>query len=157
MLINTHYLAANVERFIVDSNFSDIDIELVYEPTLLGTGTLLANHDFFRGLGILIHADNAMLDGLEDCYIVIELGVQSTVDHAHLKRTPHRRGTIEHTKVAGDWFFIKVANPPGDTANGAIYVFDDLLINHLKAIDPPPQDFSIDAIPMVNCINTSYS
>ena len=63
VLINTHYLAANVERFIVDSNFSDIDIELVYEPTLLGTaGTLLANHDFFRGsTGILIHADNAML------------------------------------------------------------------------------------------------
>ena len=53
---------------------------------------------------------------------------------------------------------MKVANPPGDTANGAIYVFDDLLINHLKAIDPPLQDFSIDVIPtLLNCINTWHT
>jgi mannose-1-phosphate guanylyltransferase len=58
-LINTHYLAAQVEEFIESSSYKD-QVTLVHEHMLRGTaGTLIANLDFFQGEdGFLIHADN---------------------------------------------------------------------------------------------------
>jgi mannose-1-phosphate guanylyltransferase len=61
-LVNTHYLADQVEQFIAASPYRD-QVTLVHESTLLGTaGTLMANLDFFQGEdGLLIHADNYCL------------------------------------------------------------------------------------------------
>ena len=66
VVINTHYLSHKVEEFVSKNTFNGLDIELVYEPSLLGTaGTLLANKEFFReSTGLLIHADNAMTASL---------------------------------------------------------------------------------------------
>ena len=43
-----------------------MDVRTVYEPKLLGTaGTLLANQKFFESsTGLLIHADNVMVDDM---------------------------------------------------------------------------------------------
>ena len=68
VLINTHYLAEEVEAFLKSWQSSTMSVETVYEPVLLGTaGTLLANQEFFRsGTGLLIHADNVMAASLKD-------------------------------------------------------------------------------------------
>ena len=67
VLINTHYLAAQVVDFLEKWHSTQMKIVLTYEPELLGTaGTLLANHSFFEGsTGLLIHADNAMEGNLQ--------------------------------------------------------------------------------------------
>ena len=65
VLINTHYLADQVEDFIKTSKFQK-KVEIVYEKELLGTaGTLNANINFFENKdGILLHADNYCVDDL---------------------------------------------------------------------------------------------
>ena len=62
VLINTHYLAKEVEAFLQGRQSSAMSIRTAHEPELLGTaGTLLANQGFFKdATGLLIHADNAM-------------------------------------------------------------------------------------------------
>ncbi|HLG37813.1 MAG TPA: sugar phosphate nucleotidyltransferase, partial [Nitrososphaera sp.] len=62
LLVNTHYLADQVEAFIEASPYRE-QVRLVHEPELCGTaGTLIANLDFFKGEdGLLIHADNYCL------------------------------------------------------------------------------------------------
>ena len=61
-LINTHYLADQVESFIEASNYKN-QVTLVNEPDLEGTaGTLIKNINFFQAEdGLLIHADNYCL------------------------------------------------------------------------------------------------
>src|SRR3954465_6326893 len=49
VLLNTHWLAPQVEAHVAKSRWAD-RIDLVYEETLLGTGgTVLANRDWFQG------------------------------------------------------------------------------------------------------------
>ena len=61
-LINTHYLAEQINVFVEKSPFRE-KIKLVHESHLLGTaGTLLENQDFFHDENLmLIHADNYCL------------------------------------------------------------------------------------------------
>ena len=59
VLINTHYLAEKIEKYVRELNYP-LNINLVYEQKLLGTGgTLKANRHFFKNEAILLgHADN---------------------------------------------------------------------------------------------------
>jgi mannose-1-phosphate guanylyltransferase len=139
-LINTHYLACRVEAYIEASPYQD-RVTLVNELELLGTaGTLLANLDFFQGEdGLLIHADNYCLDDLN---LLID---------AHKKRpsnclitilvfeteNPSSCGIVEINSLGiVTSFFEKVNNPPGNLANGAIYLLSR------EAIDIIKNDFS---------------
>jgi len=125
-LVNTHYLAAQVEEFISNSRYQQV-VSMVNESNLLGTaGTLHENIDFFRGQdGMLIHADN---------FCLADFGA---FQQAHQNRpaeclvtmmtfdtdTPSLCGIIEQDErgvVIG--FHEKVDHPPGNLANGAIYL-----------------------------------
>ena len=44
-------------------------------------------------------------------------------------------------------FHEKVDDPPGNCANGALYVFDSPFIDHVLSMSPPPSDFSTEVIP----------
>ena len=44
-------------------------------------------------------------------------------------------------------FYEKVDNPPGNCANGALYVFDSPCLEHVLSMSPPPSDFSTEVIP----------
>ena len=44
-------------------------------------------------------------------------------------------------------FYEKVEYPPGNQANGAIYVFDQKLLKLLRAANKPLVDFSTDVLP----------
>jgi mannose-1-phosphate guanylyltransferase len=150
-LVNTHYLADQVEQFIATSPYRD-QITLVHEPTLLGTaGTLMANLDFFQGEdGLLIHADNYCLADFREfmeahrqrppqCLITVM---------AFRTPTPSSCGILEldgQGVVVG--FHEKVANPPGNLASGAIYLLSHQMLAQLSRRSDEVQDFSNQVLP----------
>ena len=150
-LVNTHYLAEQVQEFVSASPYSDL-VTLVHEPTLLGTaGTLMANLDFFKGEdGLLIHADNYCLADFREFV------------NAHRQRPPECLMTVmafrtptpstcgileldERGVVVG--FHEKVANPPGDLASGAIYLLSSEFLAMAKYQFTMVSDFSTGVIP----------
>lgn len=152
VLVNTHHLAEQVVAFLEGWHSPTLQVFSVHESELLGTaGTLLANQAFFAdATGLLIHSDNAMeasLDGLlaahaerpPDCLLTMLTFTTSD---------PQSCGIVEISEdgrvIA---FHEKVSHPPGDRANGAVYVFDASLLNHLALMELPPIDFSLDVIP----------
>ena len=118
ILINTHYLAEQVNAHVKASRWAS-KIDLVYEANLLGTGgTVLANREWFQGQPfVLAHADN-----LTDFDVVGLIAAHRTRPAGHVMtmlgfRTddPRSCGILElddhHTVVA---FHEKVDNPPGN-------------------------------------------
>jgi mannose-1-phosphate guanylyltransferase len=152
VLINTHHLADQVEQFVQSWPHTAMAIETVHEPELLGTaGTLMAHQAFFEGAtGLLIHADNAMAADLADLLLA----------HAQRPRhclltmltfttnTPSSCGIVE-TDATGvvTAFHEKVADPPGNRANGAHYAFDAEFLAFAMQLSSPPSDFSTEVIP----------
>ena len=152
MLINTHHLADQVEQFVQNWPRTAMTIETVHEPELLGTaGTLMAHQAFFAGsTGLLIHADNAMAADLTGLLLA----------HAQRPRpclltmltftttTPSSCGIVE-TDATGvvTAFHEKVAEPPGNKANGALYAFDTEFLEFAQQMSSPPSDFSTEVIP----------
>ena len=150
-LINTHYLAEQVEVFIEASPFRD-QVTLVNELELQGTaGTLIANLDFFQGEdGLLIHADNYCLADL------------TAFQQAHRNRPPECLLTMmtfrtddpsscgiveldERGVVIG--FHEKVKTPPDNLANGAIYLLSSGFLKILVSYYQNAIDFSTEIIP----------
>lgn len=131
-LINTHYLPEQVEKFVETSPFKK-DITIVYETELLGTaGTLRKNHLFFGGQdGMLIHADNycitdfnAFIETHKTRPAQCELTMMTfqTTDSSSC-------GIVELDKQGSVIaFHEKVKSPPGNLANGAIYIMSHKLI-----------------------------
>lgn len=149
-LVNTHYLAEQVDRFIENSPYRD-RVELVNETILRGTaGTLIANLPFFHGQdGMLIHADNYCLADL------------TAFERAHANRPaeclitmmtfrtedPSACGIVElddRGVVLG--FHEKVANPPGNLANGAVYILTAELLEKMNTEWRTAQDFSTEVL-----------
>lgn len=149
-LINTHHLAEQVEAFIEASPYRK-QVRLVNEPELKGTaGTLIANLDFFHGEdGLLIHADNYCLADF------------SAFEQAHSNRPPKCLMTMmtfrtdspsscgiveldEEGVVIG--FHEKVAKPPGNLANGAVYILSHELLKRLGEDLNTVTDFSAQVL-----------
>ncbi len=150
-LINTHYYSKQVEEFIETSGFSD-QVELVHESKLLGTaGTLIANLDFYQDQdGLLMHADNYCLadfDAFVEAHNRRPSGCLMTM-MTFSTSVPCLCGIVELDKkgvVIG--FHEKVDNPPGNIANGAIYILSKELIDILKTDFTNSKDFSKEVIP----------
>jgi mannose-1-phosphate guanylyltransferase len=149
-LINTHYLPEQVEDFIESSVYQK-QVVLVNETELLGTaGTLVANQSFFQGEdGLLIHADNYCLADFKaflqahksrpsDCVMtMMTFGTD----------TPSSCGIVELDErgvVIG--FYEKVESPPGNLANGAIYLCSNELIERLNQDLRGVTDFSTEVL-----------
>ena len=152
VLINTHYLADQVETFLMSWSSSTMTVQCTYEPELLGTaGTLLANHEFFKGAtGLLIHADNAMAGDIGDflaAHRKRKAYCQLTM-LTFITKTPSSCGIVEldedHVVQA---FHEKLIDPPGNRANGALYAFEQDFLDHLNQMNPTPSDFSTEVIP----------
>jgi mannose-1-phosphate guanylyltransferase len=150
-MINLHYLSDKVVEFIEQSPHRS-KIEMVFEETLLGTGgTLLKNRAFFDGGPVLlVHADNYSIFNLADFW------------NAHISRpkhcditmmtfktdTPESCGILELDQdnvVTG--FHEKVSHPPGNIANGAVYILDPSVIDFLDHLGRQTIDFSTEVLP----------
>ena len=154
ILINTHYLADQVKNFL-DQNFKkDKKIEVFHETELYGTArTLIANRDFFsNSIGIMIHADNftnmKLFNLIEahknkpiNCLITMLTFTTNDPESCGIVEVDNN-GVVIH-------FHEKIKNPPGNCANGAIYVFDNNFLDWLIENHPNAKDFSTEILPLL--------
>jgi len=149
-LINTHYLADQVKAYIKNSPYSD-QVTLVNENDLQGTaGTLISNLEFFKGKdGLLIHADNYCLADFPaflrahgsrppECLMTM---MTFQTDN------PSSCGIVElDSRGVVIGFHEKIAKPPGNLANGAVYILSAELIRILGADLFGAKDFSAEIV-----------
>ena len=151
VMVNTHYLSNKVCGYLKGSKYEDHVFE-VYESNLLGTaGTLIKNKDFFLGGdGLLIHADNYCGDDLMGLIEAHEKRPQECLMTMMTFRTdsPSACGIVELDKngvVVG--FHEKVKCPPGNLANGAIYILSKEIIEYVVTYMSTAKDFSNEVLP----------
>ena len=149
-LINTYYLSECVQAFVAASPYRD-QVTLAHENELRGTaGTLIANLDFFEGQdGLLIHADNYCLADFDGFLQAHKRRPQYCLMTMMTFRseTPASCGIVELDSrgvVVG--FHEKVANPPGNLANGAVYLLSAELFQTLATDFRAVVDFSTDVL-----------
>jgi mannose-1-phosphate guanylyltransferase len=150
-LINTHYLANQVSDFVNSSEFKDKCI-LKNEVNLLGTaGTLLENLDFIgEDECMLVHADNYCLANFSDFISAHNQRPSGCLMTMMTFRTnmPSSCGIVDlndNNVIIG--FHEKVKSPPGNLANGAIYILSIDFIKLIKENFYSVTDFSIDILP----------
>ena len=150
-LVNTGYLADAVHHHVASSAWRD-RIDLVHETELLGTaGTILANRDYFGGQPFMVaHGDNLTLF---DVAAFIERhrqrppGTDITM-MTFATDSPSSCGIVELDErgvVAA--FHEKQANPPGNQANAAVYIFEPSVFAFLEALGKSVIDLSTEVIP----------
>lgn len=149
-LVNTHYLAERVESFLESSRYHD-RVTVVRESTLKGTaGTLIHNSGFFQGEdALLIHADN---------YCLADFGAFMEAHRArpaHCLMTmmtfaspdPRSCGIVQlDDQGVVKSFHEKVADPPGNLANGAVYLLSAELLRMLNNELRHVTDFSTEVL-----------
>jgi mannose-1-phosphate guanylyltransferase len=161
-LLNTHWLARQVESHVGTSRWA-ARIDLVHENSLLGTGgTVLANRAWFQNRAFLLaHADN-----LTDFDVAAFIRAHENRPEGHVItmlgfRTddPGSCGILEldqqNTVLA---FHEKVPNPPGNLANGAVYIFEPEVVDAIASLGKPIVDLSTEVIPKflgrILCVET---
>ena len=152
-LVNTHYLSGQVNAFVESSPYRQ-DILLVHERDLLGTaGTLLANLDFFAGTdGLLIHADNYCLADFSAFLQAHRSRPPECLMTMMTFRTdaPSSCGIVElDARGVVEGFHEKVANPPGNLANGAVYILSAELLRRLGSDLRSVTDFSTEVLSLL--------
>ena len=154
-LLNTHWLADKVEAHVAASPWRD-RVDLVYEEALLGTGgTLLANRGYFADATILVaHADN-----LTDFDLGAFLAAHAARPPwcalsmlAFRTDAPQTCGILElddQDVVQG--FHEKVSDPPGNLANGAVYLIEPEVVRFIDEVATRHQrrfvDLSTEVLP----------
>jgi mannose-1-phosphate guanylyltransferase len=150
-LLNTHWLAEKVRAHTVVSRWHS-RIDLVFEEQLLGTGgTVLANRSWFGAQPFLVaHADNLTdfdVAGLIDAHRNRPPGCVMTM-LAFRTDDPSSCGILEldrQNRVVA--FHEKVENPPGNLANGAVYIFEPSVIDDIAGLGRAIVDLSTEVIP----------
>lgn len=150
-LVNTHWLPDAVRDHVAGSRWRD-RIDLVHEAELLGTGgTVLSNRGYFGGHPFLVaHADN-----LTDFDVRALIAAHATRPPetaitmlAFTTDDPRSCGILEldarNVVIA---FHEKVEDPPGDLANGAVYIFDPEVVDFLAATGKAVIDLSTEVLP----------
>lgn len=162
ILINLHHLPGRVRSYVEHCRFP-VRITTAYEESLLGTGgTLLKNRDFFRGEPLaLIHADNLShfdLRAFVRRYEEREKGIEITMLTFDTTE-PEACGIVElDERGAVVAFYEKVKNPPGNLANGAVYIVSPAVVDFLAALGKRVIDFSTEVLPhFLGRINTFHN
>lgn len=165
LLVNLHHHADKVANFINNSPYREF-VATVYEKKLLGTGgTLLINQSFFddkpKGPLMLVHADNLSIFDVQafvNSHKTRPAGCEITM-MTFKTPTPHTCGIIEtDEKGCVRAFHEKVAKPPGDMANGAVYIVEPSIFDYLTSLNKDFIDFSTDVIPnFIGRINTFHN
>ena len=149
-LINTHYLAEQVEEFIEDSQYRD-QVRLINERELYGTaGTVITNRAFFQAQdGLVIHADNYCLADFDAFKQAHHNRPTECVMTMMTFRTnsPQNCGIVElDTRGVMVAFHEKVVTAPGNLANCAVYILSSELIKELGLMFVNAKNFSDDVI-----------
>ena len=151
ILVNTCHLADQVRAHVAASKWRDA-IDLVHEESLLGTGgTVLANRDWFGpGPFLVAHADNLTdfdAPALVRAHAARPAGCAITM-LAFRTDAPRLCGILELDRAGiVRQFHEKVDDPPGDLANGAVYIFEPEVVDRIAALGKPVVDLSTEIIP----------
>lgn len=151
VLVNTHYLPDIVQSFIDRPVFKQW-VKCVYESELNGTaGTLRTNHSILQGSTVLLaHADNFCQCDFDD---FVSFHENLRPKHCPITmltfdtRAPNTCGIVELDDsgvVVG--FHEKVENPPGNLANGAVYLIEPEVLQWIWD-RPEITDFSNQVLP----------
>ena len=151
VVVNLHHHSKIVKEFLNRPRFKGW-VHPVYEETLLGTaGTLRANKDYFRGCTtLLVHADNWCQCEFTD---FLNYHQYNRPKHCSITMmtfespTPETCGIIETNKFGVVTAFHEKSNdPPGNLANGAVYLLEPEVI---KCVEENLyfRDFSKEVIP----------
>ena len=162
ILINLHHLPGRVRSYIGRCGYP-VRITAVYEEELLGTGgTLLKNRDFFQGEPlVLVHADNLSsfdVRAFVRRYEAREKGIEITMMTFDTIE-PEACGIVElDERGVVRAFHEKVKNPPGNLANGAVYVVSPSVVDFLARLGKQAIDFSTEVLPhFMGRINTFHN
>lgn len=150
-IVNTHYLAERVREFVAASRWGG-DVTLVHEEELLGTGgTVLCNREVLGdGAFLVAHADNLTrfdVRAFRSRHAQRPPGTVITM-MTFVTDAPQSSGiVVENTAGIVTEFHEKVANPPGNHANAAVYIFEPEIVAFLAAIGRPVIDLSTEVLP----------
>ena len=149
--VNLHHHADIVSSFLDRPAFQSW-VTAVQEPTLLGTAaTLRANAEFLQDATVLlVHADNWSNCDLK-AFIAFHQHHRKT--HCPISMmtfntdTPQSCGIVvtDSDDVVVE-FHEKVENPPGNRANGAVYLLEPEVLHWLQQ-NPSITDFSTEVLP----------
>ena len=159
IIINTHYLSENVDLFLKTAKHS-LTIHVTHENMLLGTGGTILNARvlFGRQSFLVIHADNLSRFEISELFASHykrprECSITMMLFHTD---QPTECGIVELNRngvVIG--FHEKVLNPPGNLANGAVYIIEPEVLDFLEGLDKKIIDFSTEVLPsFIGRINT---
>ena len=161
-LVNTHWLPDQVTTFVLKSRWAD-RIDLVHEEELLGTGgTVLANREWFQEKPFIVaHADNLTdfdVRGFVNAHRARPAGHALTM-LGFRTDTPRSCGILElNERGTVTAFHEKVDDPPGNLANGAVYIFEPEVVEAIAAMGRPVVDLSTEIIPRfigrILCVET---
>lgn len=150
IFINVCYLKSHVIKHIKTKWGDQNKIKIWHESHLLGTaGTLLHNMGSIEGNDVMvIHADNLSVFNLNEflhCHKTRDLHIKMTM---MLFETdcPSQCGIVEmnqNNEIVN--MHEKVLNPPGNLANGAVYIFSKNVLEWIK--EHSALDISNDVIP----------
>ncbi|MFA5166928.1 MAG: nucleotidyltransferase family protein [Candidatus Omnitrophota bacterium] len=151
ILINLHHFADAVRAYLDTCCFSK-SISTVYEERLLGTaGTLLRNRDFFGQEPLmLVHADNLSQFDVK-AFICRHASRPRNCEMTMMTfRTPDPEScgivTLDERGIV-QLFHEKVPHPPGDLANGAVYILEPSVFGFLERLGKETIDFSTEVLP----------
>ncbi len=151
VLINTHYLPHAVRAFVAGSRWRD-SIDMVHEEILLGTGgTVLKNRDFLAGGPFMVvHADNLTRFDVK-AFISAHANRPAGVDITMMTfdtDVPQTCGIVElDERGVVIRFHEKVATPPSNHANAAVYIFEPSVIDFLASLGREVIDISTEVLP----------
>ena len=151
VLVNLHHHSEKVQEFLNRPRFHKW-VSSVIEETLLGTaGTLKANREYFQDCTtLLVHADNWC-----QCDFTNFLNYHRKHRPKHCSitmmtfesPTPETCGIVE---IDDDGvvlaFHEKSNNPPGNQANGAVYLLEPEILKWILE-NPSISDFSTEVLP----------
>ena len=152
IVINVHHHKELVIDFLVDSPWHS-RVTLVDEVELLGTaGTLKANANLFdrKSPILLAHGDNLTAFDVTDfsrCHFNRPANTDITM-LSFITDNPQSCGIVEcdETQILRG-FYEKLRDPPGNVANGAVYILDQNVVDFVCELPGDVLDFSTQVIP----------
>lgn len=151
VFVNMHHLAERVLEYLGSSPYRDLVVPIL-EPILLGTGgTLLENRNLFGGEPLLlIHADNLSVFDVRafvQRHAQRPIGCELTM-MTFRTSTPRSCGIVElDDRGVVQAFHEKCQDPPGNLANGAVYMMEPSILDFLEGLGKAHIDFSTEVLP----------
>ena len=138
VLINTHYLSEKVIKGTSEWREGKGNVSIVHEEVLLGTAkTLIANKQFFTNeVGLIIHTDNYMEEPLKKLIQAHKERASGCIMTVLISNQRNQSCGIMKTDSDGRMieYIEKPMEPPGNLANGAVFVFEQELFRHRKIL-----------------------